>query len=603
MNSKVYKWCAVPYCTNTSIKTPNKVFVHVPNKKLMRDKWLKLAQRNTNDVVTNSPLYFCEDHFDLPNDMENYMQYHVMGSVAQVRMKSGCLPTKFECQSDQNAEEFLKRPHKRKTGKVLVECEEPLHEIGLDLEDHLEKFVCSSGTMPSKFDCQVDPTKRLLDTTMSQKTYINKDIKEGTEFAADGIAQMECPDDWSISNTDMETKPLLKNVATNALVTVDKQTQASFKLLNRSKAVQTNATIVDVSHLLHNSPSALTMKMADKTMKCDQISSMSEQSHDIIYTVYNYLLKEYEYLKGLNLSAEELTTLEDTLSRTAKATGVSVETVTAILVLKELEKTESKNEQITLEHNYHQTNREVSQRCTPEKNKSKVSASVKKVAQRCKSAKNKNKVSASVKKAAQRCTSEKNKNKVAASVKVTSNKRKRKRGKHWSRPKQKSVRLDSEFDDTTMNNESTDSADESIMFNLNNKEDIKRNGLIENKSICHNRHMEQYREEEDYSIKEKDIQQDSSIHSYNMQEELVLKCEVFNDDSNTEEEVENCSVIADDSQDNNSPHSYNIQDELVLKCEVFDDNINESPSRAEGLTTDSSVVEVKVEREDDGMEL
>lgn len=459
------------------------------------------------------------------------------------------------------------------------------------------------GTMPSKFDCQVDPTKRLLDTTMSQKTYINKDIKEGTEFAADGIAQMECTDDWSISNTDMEIKPLLKNVATNALVTVDKQTQASFKLLNRSKAVQTNATIVDVSHLLHNSPSALTMKMADKTMKCDQISSISEQSHDIIYTVYNYLLKEYEYLKGLNLSAEELTPLEDTLSRTAKATGVSVETVTAILVLKELEKTESKNEQITLEHNYHQTNREVSQRCTPEKNKSKVSASVKKVAQRCKSAKNKNKVSASVKKAAQRCTSEKNKNKVAASVKVTSNKRKRKRGKHWSRPKQKSVRLDSEFDDTTMNNESTDSADESILFNLNNKEDIKRNGLIENKSICHNRHMEQYREEEDYSIKEKDIQEDSSNHSYNMQEELVLKCEVFNDDSNTEEEVENCSVIADDSQDNNSPHSYNIQDELVLKCEVFDDNINESPSRAEGLTTDSSVVEVKVEREDDGMEL
>lgn len=31
--------------------------------------------------------------------MENYMQYHVMGSVSQVRMKPGCLPKKFECQS------------------------------------------------------------------------------------------------------------------------------------------------------------------------------------------------------------------------------------------------------------------------------------------------------------------------------------------------------------------------------------------------------------------------------------------------------------------------------------------------------------------------
>lgn len=33
--------------------------------------------------------------------MENYMQYHVMGSVHQVRMKRECLPTKFHCQSDQ----------------------------------------------------------------------------------------------------------------------------------------------------------------------------------------------------------------------------------------------------------------------------------------------------------------------------------------------------------------------------------------------------------------------------------------------------------------------------------------------------------------------
>ncbi|GBP73874.1 hypothetical protein EVAR_82703_1 [Eumeta japonica] len=36
----------------------------------------------------------------LPNDMENYIQYRVMGSVSQVRMKSGCIPTKFECQPD-----------------------------------------------------------------------------------------------------------------------------------------------------------------------------------------------------------------------------------------------------------------------------------------------------------------------------------------------------------------------------------------------------------------------------------------------------------------------------------------------------------------------
>lgn len=57
MNSKVYKWCAVPQCINTSIKTPNKVFVSVPRKKIIKDKWLKLARRNPNDVwkIKNNP--------------------------------------------------------------------------------------------------------------------------------------------------------------------------------------------------------------------------------------------------------------------------------------------------------------------------------------------------------------------------------------------------------------------------------------------------------------------------------------------------------------------------------------------------------------------
>ena len=65
MNSKVYKWCAVPLCKNTSIATPNKVFVYVAKKKRTRVKWLKLARRDPADVATNSLLYFCEDHFDV----------------------------------------------------------------------------------------------------------------------------------------------------------------------------------------------------------------------------------------------------------------------------------------------------------------------------------------------------------------------------------------------------------------------------------------------------------------------------------------------------------------------------------------------------------
>lgn len=65
MNSKVYKWCAVPQCKNTSIKTPNKLFIYVPNKKIIRDRWLNLARRDPSVISTNSSIYFCEDHFDV----------------------------------------------------------------------------------------------------------------------------------------------------------------------------------------------------------------------------------------------------------------------------------------------------------------------------------------------------------------------------------------------------------------------------------------------------------------------------------------------------------------------------------------------------------
>lgn len=65
MNSKVYKGCGVPMCYNTSIKTPNKLFVYVPHKESLRAKWLNLAQRDPTATSLNSQIYFCEDHFDV----------------------------------------------------------------------------------------------------------------------------------------------------------------------------------------------------------------------------------------------------------------------------------------------------------------------------------------------------------------------------------------------------------------------------------------------------------------------------------------------------------------------------------------------------------
>ncbi|CAH0725615.1 unnamed protein product, partial [Brenthis ino] len=95
-----YKMCAVPMCISTTIKNPEKLFIHVPKSPKRRKQWLQLARRDSKFTSDKSTIFFCEDHFDLPNDMENYIQYSIMDSVGKIRMKPGCLPSKFECQPD-----------------------------------------------------------------------------------------------------------------------------------------------------------------------------------------------------------------------------------------------------------------------------------------------------------------------------------------------------------------------------------------------------------------------------------------------------------------------------------------------------------------------
>ncbi|KAF9812371.1 hypothetical protein SFRURICE_005482 [Spodoptera frugiperda] len=95
-----YRTCAVPMCRSTSIKYPDKLFIHVPKCLKRRKQWLQLARRNPMLTSDKSTIFFCEDHFNLPDDMENYTEYSIMGSVGKIRMKPDCLPSKFECQPD-----------------------------------------------------------------------------------------------------------------------------------------------------------------------------------------------------------------------------------------------------------------------------------------------------------------------------------------------------------------------------------------------------------------------------------------------------------------------------------------------------------------------
>lgn len=106
------------------------------------------------DLVTNSPLYFCADHFDLLNDMINYMEYHVMGSISQVRMKQGCMPKTFTCQPDwkPGISDTTERPYIAKKRKIMIleESEKKLDEKSIVIEESsLEESFNSKLSSPN----------------------------------------------------------------------------------------------------------------------------------------------------------------------------------------------------------------------------------------------------------------------------------------------------------------------------------------------------------------------------------------------------------------------------------------------------------------------
>ncbi|XP_046976221.1 PR domain zinc finger protein 5-like isoform X2 [Vanessa cardui] len=100
MNYNRYRWCIVTSCPNTSIRTTEKLFIQVPDDIKMRNVWLRLANRDPKSLSIKSRLYLCEDHFNLEEDMANYMEYKIMGSVKYIRMKVNAVPTKFNFDSE-----------------------------------------------------------------------------------------------------------------------------------------------------------------------------------------------------------------------------------------------------------------------------------------------------------------------------------------------------------------------------------------------------------------------------------------------------------------------------------------------------------------------
>ncbi|VEN48806.1 unnamed protein product [Callosobruchus maculatus] len=99
MENKYFKYCLVPLCKSTTKRTPTKIFFRLPHEPNRRLKWLKACRRETKDISPKSQgLHVCEDHFDLKEDMDNYMKFKLMGGLKKI--KNSVVPHIFDCQPD-----------------------------------------------------------------------------------------------------------------------------------------------------------------------------------------------------------------------------------------------------------------------------------------------------------------------------------------------------------------------------------------------------------------------------------------------------------------------------------------------------------------------
>lgn len=80
-SAKYIKYCLVPQCPSSTIKTPHKPFVSFPvgssNKlKIKRELWLQAMKRKEIDLSEKTRGYVCADHFNVGMFLFSpYLQY------------------------------------------------------------------------------------------------------------------------------------------------------------------------------------------------------------------------------------------------------------------------------------------------------------------------------------------------------------------------------------------------------------------------------------------------------------------------------------------------------------------------------------------------
>ncbi|KAJ8685818.1 hypothetical protein QAD02_021611 [Eretmocerus hayati] len=86
MTQKTVRECFVPRCVNRT-NNPDKIFFYAPKDPVMRKKWFESVGRSDFPLSTKSDYLCCSDHFSLKDDMDNYLEYSMMGSLGMKSLK------------------------------------------------------------------------------------------------------------------------------------------------------------------------------------------------------------------------------------------------------------------------------------------------------------------------------------------------------------------------------------------------------------------------------------------------------------------------------------------------------------------------------------
>ncbi|XP_060804273.1 uncharacterized protein LOC106136451 isoform X2 [Amyelois transitella] len=202
--------------------------------------------------------------------MENYPEYHLMGTVSQIRLRAGCVPRKFACQPDRKrrTEDITTRPLavKRQRLESIAECEREIEQT------HSTQSISVAEVQPGPSSDMLPPvlcspitTDKSIQVSLSHK-FRSKSTQTTTKFRNIALSPMK-----NLSKS-ISTSPLKQKNYRMALPSSSSAVKISKKLCFGSEVEQYDS---DVSSLF--TPS-VTHSSSSSSLISQEIKLSSENS-------------------------------------------------------------------------------------------------------------------------------------------------------------------------------------------------------------------------------------------------------------------------------------------------------------------------------------